>query len=204
MELEKRSNVDVMYKTKLKKCRIPLPGTSDGDSPWAEVLLDDGQEFSTRLLVRCWNKDLNSILSSSPIPSSLSSPFGNHEMSGLYISRSIAKSSLTLSLQITQFMSSAVIYFYVIDFWSFPIFFFITHLIYTMWFLSSNIPNPSPWFFLDLLELSHRSVFIQYIFIPLSSSVALIIITQFLIELFSHCKGWCGWIQLASSEKFWY
>jgi 2-polyprenyl-6-methoxyphenol hydroxylase-like FAD-dependent oxidoreductase len=53
MELKNRSNVDVMYKTKLKKCRIPPPGTNDGDSPWAEVVLDDGQEFSTRLLVRC-------------------------------------------------------------------------------------------------------------------------------------------------------
>jgi 2-polyprenyl-6-methoxyphenol hydroxylase-like FAD-dependent oxidoreductase len=53
MELEKlRSNVDVLYKTKLKKFRIPPPTTSDVDSPWAEIVLEDGQEFSTRLLVR--------------------------------------------------------------------------------------------------------------------------------------------------------
>ena len=52
MELEKlKSSVDVLYKKKLKKCRIPPPETSDVDSPWAEIVLDDGQEFSTRLLV---------------------------------------------------------------------------------------------------------------------------------------------------------
>ena len=52
MELEKlKSNVDVLYKKKLKKCTIPPPETSDVDSPWAEIVLDDGQEFSTRLLV---------------------------------------------------------------------------------------------------------------------------------------------------------
>ena len=50
MELEKlRSNVDVLYKTKLKKFRIPPPASSE--SPWAEIVLEDGQEFSTRLLV---------------------------------------------------------------------------------------------------------------------------------------------------------
>ena len=53
LELENlRSNVDVLYKTKLKKFRIPSQKTSDVDNPWVQLTLEDGQEFSTRLLVR--------------------------------------------------------------------------------------------------------------------------------------------------------
>ncbi|XP_028398710.1 ubiquinone biosynthesis monooxygenase COQ6, mitochondrial-like [Dendronephthya gigantea] len=52
MELENlRSNVDVLYQTKMNTFRIPSPDTNDVDSPWAEITLEDGQEFSTRLLV---------------------------------------------------------------------------------------------------------------------------------------------------------
>ena len=71
MELEKlRPNVDVLYKTKLKKCRIPpARGTSDADSPWAEIVLDDGREFSTRLLVSSRTNSKKSL------PSGLHRPF---------------------------------------------------------------------------------------------------------------------------------
>ena len=56
MELEKlRSNVDVLYQTKMKKFRIPSPDANGVDSPWAEITMEDGQEFLTRLLVRSSN-----------------------------------------------------------------------------------------------------------------------------------------------------
>ncbi len=42
--------VQVLYETKAKKIKLPQPNTA-GNSPWAEVELEDGTILKTRLLV---------------------------------------------------------------------------------------------------------------------------------------------------------
>ena len=55
MQLENlRANVDILYKAKLKTFRIPHQVSKEDESPWVEVVLENGQTFSSRLLVRCY------------------------------------------------------------------------------------------------------------------------------------------------------
>ena len=62
MQLEKmKSNVEVMYKTKLKRFTIPNQDKTE-NPPWVKVVLENGETLSTRLLVRLYYRQSQPVI----------------------------------------------------------------------------------------------------------------------------------------------